>query len=361
MNGLGTKAPPPVDWPREADPKLYDFYSEALLEPGFEGPEPDVVTCRHIAWHLTHNPGLRRQWRVVEALGRRARKVTTAWHVDCANGGSRRPSERPPLRRRCHLQLCGQNRRSPTRCGSLVGDDNLSPCSWIQGVSELPRKSRGVGEVKSLALRENHGPAMSGRGGRKSASPMTLARTQVSRQLSRRLPYYLTPEEAHHLIDAVENERDRLFVKLLWETGVRISEAIRTKLRDVSRDGIRVLGKGNVERVVFVQEGLVAAILFYAQEKELRRDDYLFPSRKGGHITKQRVDQIIKKAAGHAGLQRNVHAHLFRHGYAINFLNCGGRLDALQEQLGHRDINTTRIYLRLSDEDVKREVAKMQF
>ena len=53
-----------------------------------------------------------------------------------------------------------------------------------------------------------------------------------------------------------------------------------------------------------------------------------------------------------------MHAHLFRHGYAINFLNCGGRLDALQEQLGHRDINTTRIYLRLSDEDVKREVAK---
>jgi len=110
-----------------------------------------------------------------------------------------------------------------------------------------------------------------------------------------------------------------------------------------------------------VQEGLVAAILFYAQQEGLNREDYLFASRKGGHITKQRVDQIIKKAARRANLQRNVHAHLFRHGYAINFLNCGGRLDALQEQLGHRDINTTRIYLRLSDEDVKREVAKIQF
>ena len=56
-----------------------------------------------------------------------------------------------------------------------------------------------------------------------------------------------------------------------------------------------------------------------------------------------------------------MHAHLFRHGYAINFLNCGGRLDALQEQLGHRDINTTRICLRLTSEDVMREVAKIQF
>ena len=125
--------------------------------------------------------------------------------------------------------------------------------------------------------------------------------------------------------------------------------------------GIRVLGKGNVERVVFVQDGLVSAILFYAQENGLDRDDYLFPSRKGGHITKQRADQIIKNAARRACLRRGVHAHLFRHGYAINFLNCGGRLDALKEQLGHRDINTTRIYLRLTSEDVMREVAKIQF
>ena len=69
---------------------------------------------------------------------------------------------------------------------------------------------------------------------------------------------------------------------------------------------------------------------------------------------------IVKAAARRANLQRTVHAHLFRHGYAINFLNCSGRLDALQEQLGHRDINTTRIYLRLSDEDVKREVGKVR-
>ena len=87
----------------------------------------------------------------------------------------------------------------------------------------------------------------------------------------------------------------------------------------------------------------------------------MFPSRKGGHITKQRADQVIKKAAARANIQRVVHAHLFRHGYAINFLNCSGRLDALQGQLGHKDINTTRIYLRLSDEDVKREVSKIQF
>ena len=192
-------------------------------------------------------------------------------------------------------------------------------------------------------------------------SSVALARSQVSRHLSRRLPYYLTPEEAHLLIEACRNDRDRLFLRLLWETGLRVSEAVRLRLEAVGREGIRVLGKGGTERVVFVQDILVAATLFYAQDHLIERSDYLFPSRKGGHITKQRADQIIKEAGCMAGLQRSVHAHLFRHGYAINFLNCGGRLDALQEQLGHRDINTTRIYLRLSDGDIKREVSKVQF
>ena len=192
-------------------------------------------------------------------------------------------------------------------------------------------------------------------------SALTLAKAQVSQHLSHRLPYYITPEEAHQVIDAADNGRDRLFLRLLRETGQRVSEAVNVKLVDVSRDGIRVLGKGSVERVVFVQDALVAAILFYAQERAIETDGYLFSSRKGGHITKQRADQIIKRAARRAGLQRGVHAHLFRHGYAINFLNHGGRLDALQEQLGHRDINTTRIYLRLTGEDVMREVAKIQF
>ena len=152
-------------------------------------------------------------------------------------------------------------------------------------------------------------------------SSVALARSQMSRHLSRRLPYYLTPKEVHLLIDACQNDRDRLFCRLLWETGLRVSEAIRLRLEAVGREGIRVLGKGATERVVFVQDILVAAILFYAQDYGIERSDYLFPSRKGGHITKQRADQITKEAACLAGLQRSVHAHLFRHGYAINFLN----------------------------------------
>ena len=194
-----------------------------------------------------------------------------------------------------------------------------------------------------------------------TGTSIALARSRVSKHLSRRLPYYLTEDEARQMVDVAATERDKLLLDVLRQAGLRISEAIRIKLGDVGRDGIRVVGKGRADRVVFVQDGLVASILLFAQEHSLGREDHLFRSRRGGHITKQRADQIIKETGRRAGLDRNVHAHLFRHGYAINFLNYGGRLDALQEQLGHRDINTTRIYLRLTDEDVKREVAKIRF
>ena len=77
--------------------------------------------------------------------------------------------------------------------------------------------------------------------GTKRSPSVALAKARISQNLSRRLPYYLTPEEAHELINATENQRDHLFLRLLWETGVRVSEAIRIRLADVSRDGIRVL------------------------------------------------------------------------------------------------------------------------
>ena len=127
-------------------------------------------------------------------------------------------------------------------------------------------------------------------------SALTLAKAQISQHLSRRLPYYITSDEAHQLIGAGANDRDRLFLRLLWETGLRVGEAINVKLVDVGREGIRVLGKGGVERVVFVQDSLVAAILFYAQERAIERDGHLFASRKGEHITNHRALRIFRQS-----------------------------------------------------------------
>lgn len=162
-------------------------------------------------------------------------------------------------------------------------------------------------------------------------------------------------------MSSTQNERDRLFLRLLWETGVTVSEAITLKLSNVERHGVRVNGKSGAERQVFVQDSLISDILFYAQERRVDRCDYLFPSRRGGYITKQRADQIIKDAGRRAHLKTEPHALQFRHGYAINFLKLGGRLDVLQRQLGHRDINTTMKYLNLTEEDIRADVSKVRF
>ena len=99
---------------------------------------------------------------------------------------------------------------------------------------------------------------------------LVLARAHISRNLSRALPYYITRDEYHALKGATEDDRDRLLLTVLCETGTRLSEAIAIRLRDV----------GRVERVVFVRDSLVSSILFYAHEQGMGRDDFLFPSRK---------------------------------------------------------------------------------
>lgn len=136
------------------------------------------------------------------------------------------------------------------------------------------------------------GPARAENSGWQRAGRSTLlpASIQASRQISRLPPYYFIADEAHRLIDAIDGERDRVLLRLLWEASIRISKAIAPDVRDVASDGIRIQGKGSVERVVFVQDGLVSAIPFYSQELSLERSACSFASCKGGHITKQRAD-----------------------------------------------------------------------
>lgn len=110
--------------------------------------------------------------------------------------------------------------------------------------NRLPKVDKREATVASLDESDKGRP--------RTSTKIALAHAQVSRQISRRLPYYLTPEEAHRIIDGAQSQRDQLFLRLLWETGLRVSEAISVRLGDVGREGIRVVGKGGVDRVVFV-------------------------------------------------------------------------------------------------------------
>src|SRR3974390_2605071 len=159
-----------------------------------------------------------------------------------------------------------------------------------------------------------------------------------------RLVPYLTPEEVKHLCGGCRGrhrDRDALLILLLFQTGLRISEALTLTVGHLSRQpgALEVLGKGGKVRLVACPAPLTHRLKAYAFDRGLGPADRLFP------IGRQRAWQIIGAAAAQAGLGKRVHPHLFRHSGAIERLRQTGNPRALQLHLGHASPLMTMRYL----------------
>jgi len=169
------------------------------------------------------------------------------------------------------------------------------------------------------------------------------------------LPDYISFDEAHALLDATTGHiRDYLLLALMWYAGLRVSEALSITLDSLRGNDLKIKGKGGKERIVPLKFGLVNDILQYGLAFKVGYYDKLFP------ITRCQAHRIINKYAQKAGLQRKVHCHLLRHGFAINFLKQMPNLVYLQELLGHSSIETTRIYTRAALPDVRQALEKVE-
>ncbi len=186
----------------------------------------------------------------------------------------------------------------------------------------------------------------------------------------RGLPKILREEEIHKLIEAVkfwpkiERLRLLLILELFYATGARVSELISLKLSSFSQEFKAVLlrGKGDKERLVplnetaieVLQQYLVSRNLYFpgAKNKKVTASPWLFPSNsKTGHITRQRIGQLIKNLAIKANIDENkVSPHVLRHAFASHLLDHGADLLAVQELLGHADVGTTQIYTHVLSE-----------
>lgn len=194
---------------------------------------------------------------------------------------------------------------------------------------------------------------------------------------------YIKPDEAALIYNHLKNDRDKLILSILWQTGARISEVLALRKIDINIDGIMMLTekkrnetkKRNIKgdwvllkipkikkkimrRVIPIKPNLYSKIMeYYSDNKNnLLPDSLLFS------ITRGRVNQIFNKASLDAGITyKKIHPHLFRHGFAINFLKCGGLLPNLMKLLGHNHIQTTMIYLKFSGSDVRCDIDKMIF
>lgn len=179
-------------------------------------------------------------------------------------------------------------------------------------------------------------------------------------KLRKSLPKYLTLEQSSALLQAVSGpneKRDYAILMLFLNCGIRRSELVGLNLTDVYEDRIRVVGKGNKERIVYFGTACRKAIDAYLPErskKVLTDNRALFGSRDGNRISVTAVHRLVKKALLQAGLDASqFSAHKLRHTAATMMLSGGVDVKTVQEVLGHENLNTTQIYTHIESTELK--------
>jgi integrase/recombinase XerD len=179
-------------------------------------------------------------------------------------------------------------------------------------------------------------------------------------KLGRKLPEVLTIEEIDALLAAIdlsknEGHRNRAMLETLYSCGLRVSELVGLRFSDLffEEGFIRVIGKGNKERLVPVSPQVQKEIEIYQQHIrnhlniQKGSENIVFLNRRGAQLTRVMVFTIIKNLAESIGLQKNISPHTFRHSFATHLIEGGANLRAIQEMLGHESITTTEIYTHL--------------
>lgn len=193
-------------------------------------------------------------------------------------------------------------------------------------------------------------------------NPMTLISNPKK---EKKLPKYLNYEEIERLINSIEIDtkegiQERLIIELLYSTGIRVSELVNIKIKDIKikENQINILGKGNKERIVLFGEKAKDLIKQYMNAfKEYYQgniiNEYLLVNKKGKQLTTNKIELIVKDALRKSALKQNISPHTLRHTFATHMLDSGADLKSVQELLGHENLKTTAIYTHISNERLK--------
>jgi len=179
-------------------------------------------------------------------------------------------------------------------------------------------------------------------------------------KIGRKLPEFLSIEEVDLMIDSIdlsknEGHRNRAILETLYSCGIRVSELVNLRFSDLffEEGFIRVIGKGNKERLVPVSSSVEKEIGIYNdfirrhQSIQPGNENVVFLNRRGAKLTRVMIFTIIKDLAEVAGITKNISPHTFRHSFATHMIEGGANLRAVQEMLGHESITTTEIYTHL--------------
>ena len=181
-----------------------------------------------------------------------------------------------------------------------------------------------------------------------------------SPKLQKTLPKYLTLDESLNLLESVDGsfkERDYCILTLFLNCGLRISELIGLNLSDIQGDALRVLGKGNKVRIVYLNDACKDALERHLAVRHPivgRDQNALFLSSRDQRISRSSVHALVKKHLRHAGLDSTQYSsHKLRHTAATLMIQSGVDVRAIQEVLGHEHLNTTEIYTHIDSETLR--------
>ena len=189
-----------------------------------------------------------------------------------------------------------------------------------------------------------------------------------SPRLGEHLPEVLSTKEVDQLEASIdlskkEGPRNLAIIEVLFSCGLRVSELVNLKLSDLYlQEGyIRVVGKGNKERLVPISEKAIRELgnWFYDRNEMVIKpgeQDYVFLNRRGAHLTRTMILIMIKRQAVEAGIKKTISPHTLRHSFATALLEGGADLRAIQSMLGHEDIGTTEIYTHLDTTTLREEI-----
>ena len=195
-------------------------------------------------------------------------------------------------------------------------------------------------------------------------NPMTLISNPKK---EKKLPKYLNYEEIEKLLNSIELDtkegiQERLIIELLYSTGIRVSELVNIKIKDIKihENQISILGKGNKERIVlFGKKAKDLIKLYMTTYKEYYKgnilNEYLLINKKGKQLTTNKIELIVKDALKKSALKLNISPHTLRHTFATHMLDSGADLKSVQELLGHSSLSTTQVYTHITSDLLRQE------
>ena len=190
-------------------------------------------------------------------------------------------------------------------------------------------------------------------------------------KLKRALPDILSFEEIEDVLSQIdlskpEGGRNKAIVETMYSCGLRVSEIVNLKISNLHLEVgfIRVIGKGDKERLVPVGKSAVKFINIYKNKIRVHtnatagNEDILFLNNRGSKLSRVMIFLIIKDLVKKAGIKKNISPHTFRHSFATHLIEGGADLRAVQEMLGHESITTTEIYTHLDREFLRKTLEK---